>query len=466
MAISLVTSTSSTEVVEDWEKDLKRKNKEIISNGWNVRIIFQNHPDYKGHIRWNTFFQRIEVTGGTLTGCAKPDNLDDLVTWAQDLLFSRHEITLGREETGRRLMAAALFKEYDPLTTYLDSLVWDSVPRIDNWLVTHAGAESEADGYVNFVGRKWLLSCIARAYKPGCKADTVLVAEGDQGAHKSTMLRILGGEWYSAASGVLGDKDSKQLIGAAWICELPDMSSFSRTDRNAMKAFFSMEVDRYRPPYDKQTITVPRRTVFAATTNDEMYLSDPTGNRRFQPVLLGDIDRAALIRDRDQLFAEAVSIYKAASTCLACIEAAKVVPGEDGRCLEHAWWLSAEQKITAKVHACMRNEEDVWAQTVLSFACNPVADLAGTDGKRPAVPLTTENIIRYALRVDGKDLIKIGTREGMRIAGILKRAGFQRKTRGSDSVWVTQVPAPPTTPTLPTHPSTGSPSSTAALLAK
>lgn len=409
-----------------WMGDLKlTKTNETLSNPYNAYVVLKNDEGTHGYIKWNQVMLRVEVTGGILTQCPNPEKLDNIVTKAQDFLAASYDINLGRDEVGRRISYIAEENQYDPLKEYLDDLVWDGDRRLDRWLIDYAGADDNE--YSVFVGRKWMLSCVARAYQPGCKADVVLVAEGDQGAHKSTLFRILGGPWYCEAAGILGDKDSKQLIGAAWICELPDMASFSKTGRNMMKAFFTSAEDRYRPPYAKDTISVKRRAVFAATTNDEKYLGDPTGNRRFHPVLLKEIDRAALIRDRDQLWAEAVAIYKATFNCEDCNALEEVVPGERNRCEMHCWWLTKEELAVAKGEVKARQESDVWKEKVLAFAKKPV-DMSG----KP-VALTTANILIYALDME----IKEGDQsKGMRVSDIMRHAGYYRDRRGTDEDWL------------------------------
>jgi predicted P-loop ATPase len=78
-----------------------------------------------------------------------------------------------------------------------------------------------------------------------------------------------------------------------------------------IKAFLTRTADRYRPPYERYVITVPRQCVFAGSVNPDTYLRDETGNRRFWPVRCGEIDLDGLRRDRDRLWAEAVVRFNA-----------------------------------------------------------------------------------------------------------------------------------------------------------
>jgi len=70
---------------------------------------------------------------------------------------------------------------FHPVREYLEGLAWDGVPRAERWLEDYCAvvpASSEHAGLVRSVAKKWLLSCVARAMKPGCKVDTMLILEG------------------------------------------------------------------------------------------------------------------------------------------------------------------------------------------------------------------------------------------------------------------------------------------------
>ena len=105
-------------------------------------------------------------------------------------------------------------------------------------------------------------------------------------------------------------RDIKEHIVGLWIIELPELSSLGKSDVNRIKAFLSSRTTRFRFAYGRRTTDVPRQCVFIGTVNHSQYLRDETGNRRFWPVKTGKIDMERLKQDRDQLWAEALALYR------------------------------------------------------------------------------------------------------------------------------------------------------------
>jgi predicted P-loop ATPase len=198
---------------------------------------------------------------------------------------------------------------FHPVRDYLDSLVWDGVERASSWLSTYAGVEETP--YSRAVGRIFLVAAVRRIRRPGCKFDEMLVLESPQGGLKSSLLETLAvrEEWFS--DDIPLNADGKKFIEQAqgrWILEAADLAGMRRADVEHLKATLSRRVDKARLSYGRLPVERPRQCIAAGTTNDDRYLRDTTGNRRFWPVRVGEIDLAGLRDDRDQLWAEAAAI--------------------------------------------------------------------------------------------------------------------------------------------------------------
>lgn len=237
----------------------------------------------------------------------------------------------------------------NPLRDWLSGLKWDGKRRVPSWLQVYFGCKSIP--FIHAAGSAWLISAVARVLKPGCKVDHMLVLEGPQGLGKSTALRIMAGDSYFTDE--LPDLNSKdaplQLLGS-WIIEMAELDALSRVETSRIKAFITSSVDKYRPPYGRTTIDVPRASVFAGTVNNYDYLKD-SSNRRFWPVRCEYVDEEGLRSDREQLWAEAAHMY--------------------GR--GDAWWIQSDEvKEEAAQEQALRRATDAWEPTVLEY-------LAGVD---------------------------------------------------------------------------------------
>lgn len=224
--------------------------------------------------------------------------------------LQRHEINVPPVVVGRSVIAVARNIVVHPVRDYLKSLSWDGAPRLDTWAMAYLGVEDTALNRA--MAALWLVAAVARIMQPGCKADHMLILEGPQGIRKSTALKILASEpWFTDELAELGSKDAAQQMRGVWIIEMAELDAMGQADVSRIKAFLSRTTDRYRPPYERYVVTVPRQCVFAGTVNPDTYLRDETGNRRFWPLRCGTIDLDGLRRDRNQLWAEAIARYRA-----------------------------------------------------------------------------------------------------------------------------------------------------------
>jgi predicted P-loop ATPase len=291
---------------------------------------------------------------------------------------------------------------FHPIRDYLDALRWDGTSRLMDWLHTYLGAEKTA--YHSGIGKLFLISMVARIFRPGCKVDYMMTFEGAQGARKSTACAILGGEWFSdSLPDIRSGKDVSQHLNGKWLIEVAELSALDKAEAAALKAFITRPVERYRPSYGRKEVIEQRQCVFIGTTNKTAYLRDETGGRRFWPVKVGTIDTTGLSRDRDQLFAEAVHLFKAGSI----------------------WWPTQTfelEHIAPQQEA--RFEVDAWEDAISRFLMTTTTT-------------TVEIVAREGLFID---LPKIGTADQRRIAASLERLGWKRGERTKTGrPWVRSV---------------------------
>ncbi|MCH9733309.1 MAG: virulence-associated E family protein [Actinomycetia bacterium] len=249
----------------------------------------------------------------------------------------------------------AMDTQYDPVLDYLTGLEWDGTQRLATWLQDYCNAQEltrndNGYGLVKVYSEKWMLSIVARAFMPGAKVDTMLVLMGGQGAKKSTMLKAIAPcDSYAAVQVDPNDKDSVLRASRFAIVEWPELAGASKREQESLKDYFSLSEDRVRPPYGKGDVKIPRRTVFAATTNEDDFLRDSTGSRRYWPVKVGAIDIPGILAVKDQLWAEAVDLYKL-----------KMEKDHDDK-----WWLSTEQDAERASQAEHFEAADPFAEDVM-----------------------------------------------------------------------------------------------------
>lgn len=315
---------------EGWQDQLLRKPEKadgtaggLLAVADNVTTILRAHPEWRGTVAWDERAGAIRFAGEPPFGRNARSGADRAGSeWDDDDATrvagwcARNErlvVADGVALAGARL--AAKTASFDPVKDYFEVLEWDRVPRLSTWLETYAqatGPEIIRRG----VGRMWLISAVARTYEPGCQADYMLVLEGGQGGGKSSLLRAIAPDpsVFQDTPLNLGTKDALQALRGLLICEMAELKAVRGAHSvEEVKAFLSSRTDRYRDSYGHVVAAWPRRCVFAGSVNPEAgaaYLADQTGGRRFWPVPVGETDRTALERDRDQLWAEAVAAYR------------------------------------------------------------------------------------------------------------------------------------------------------------
>lgn len=279
----------------------------VVLNIDNVVRALESHKNLKDMVWYDEFHCRFFTK----------NSKNEPIPWADKnsleltLYFQRH---LGFQKLTRNIIEEAISivghrnLKNEP-KDYMKSLVWDQIPRVDNFFTQAAG--SLDNEYTRAISHNFWVSLIARVFSPGCQVDEMIILEGAQGTYKSTLLKIIGDPWYAQASARPGEKDFYQGLHGKILLEIAEMASFKKSEIEIIKKDITCRVDDIRVVYARYGQKYPRTCIFAGTTNDNHYLTDPTGGRRFMPIEISKIDLEYVKKFRDQFFAEAVHLYQA-----------------------------------------------------------------------------------------------------------------------------------------------------------
>ena len=308
-----VKSDSTKEVTElVWDLDGKGNKQVTVNNFVNA---FKSDPLLNGLLAYDMLKETIVFTRPSFTakGSKKGDLVNDTdISIIKGRIERMHGI-YNDAKLNDAIEQVSSDNAFHPIKLYLESLTWDGVPRIDTFLVDYMGAEDNA--YTREAFRKMLLAAVTRIYEPGRKFDTALVFYSEQGVGKSTLIQRLSKGWFNDSLTNLSGKESYEAIQFAWLVELAELSALRKSDVEAVKNFISKREDTYRGAYARRVKTHKRQCVFFGSTNDDEFLKDATGNRRFFPVEVKRTRKTRLIFEPefdaivDQLWAEAMEGY-------------------------------------------------------------------------------------------------------------------------------------------------------------
>jgi putative DNA primase/helicase len=286
----------------NWRSKLLKKYDKPLETIPNIMLILKHHPEKKGRFTWDTIRQQVLYDGAPLT--------DTHVAAIAEWLGTAMRLPVRSFKLLEQcLCAVAQERPRDLLQEWLAKLPrWDETPRLQTWL--HVVASVEMTPLNKAISRLIPVSMVARALKPGCQYRNVVIFEGLEDSGKSKLVRALAGDgWYVEMPPDLKSKEAHMLIQGAWVAEFGELDSLNRTDETRIKTFITMVTDDYIPKFANRRVSLPRRTIFIGTTNEDSYLKGQTGNTRFLPVKTGAIDVERFLSRREQLFAEALVYY-------------------------------------------------------------------------------------------------------------------------------------------------------------
>ena len=300
---------------EDWRSTLKITEKGGLAQTIeNAVIILKNDPKLKGCLALNEMEHNIvtlrSLPWRKVKGASQWVDADDA---ALRYYLERVYGITGKDRIFDAVNVVAQEHSFHPVRDYLNGCAWDGVPRVETLLIDYLGAEDNP--YTRTVTRKTLVAAVARVFRPGCKFDYMLTLRGRQGLGKSALIGKLGGRWFSDTFITMQGKDAYEQVQGVWIMEVGELAGMRKAEAETIKLYISKQVDRFRPAYGRRLQEFPRQCVFIGTTNEQQFLRDTTGNRRFWVVDTPNEPRLDLWDDLTDatvrlIWAEAVELFK------------------------------------------------------------------------------------------------------------------------------------------------------------
>ncbi|KAG2171869.1 hypothetical protein INT44_002514 [Umbelopsis vinacea] len=302
---------------------------------------------------------------------------------------------------------------FDSAIQWLRTLEWDGVPRIENFLRDYMGVTDSE--YVRAVSRYMWTAMAGRVLSPGCEAPMAPVFVGRQGAGKTRAVKALAPaiDFYSELNLAERDAEASRRMRGRLVLELGELRGLHTRDAESIKAFISRTHEEWRTLYKEFNTHFARRFLFFGTTNQEEFLGDETGERRWLPIMVGVCSPEAIMRDCLQLWAEACVVYD----------------------LTDIDWRDAE-RLAVHVHTAHKIS-DPWTAVVDQWLDTPGDFEDDNSTPRTREFLHANDVLVSALRIDAKAISK---REEMRIGKVLQALGYTRDRRSINKrqikVWI------------------------------
>jgi putative DNA primase/helicase len=403
---------------QPWARELVFGDGGLKAMVHNAILVLNNHPAWKGVFGYDQFAKRVVKRKRTPYG-SEPGPMRDADEIEIAAWFGRRDaygISMPTIQAREATVVVADRNQFHPVREYLHSLKWDGTERIPAFFPDHFNVA--AGPVPTAFALNFFISAVARVMRPGCKADCMLVLEGEQGARKSSFVSALCGEaWFADVGTTPSDKDFFQIIQGRWLVELSELASFNKADNAHIKRALSVQTDTFRPSYGRNAESFPRECIFVGTVNNSDWQRDETGGRRYMPMWVGEINLDAIRDQRDQLWAEALARFKR---------------GEK-------WW---EMPPEARDVQEDRYIEDVWAEPVhrwLDGLCS--SDRYGSGMAAKIQKTTVAEILSRALDVDAK---KQDRAMQTRVGNLLRRMGWRRIEKRVGGIKIRQYCRPTT----------------------
>jgi len=392
------------EIEEELPALRRNRNGEILADLNNIVLGLNSYRVSGCYIAWDEFKGTVVMT----------EQKDGQGGWRPIEDHDAVEFRLRLERIGFKPISREMMRDvikyisnqnkFDSAILWGKGLKWDGVKRIDTFLEKYFGVTDAK--YARAISRYMWSAMAGRLMVPGIKADIAPILIGLQGAGKSTAVAAMSpfDDWFCELDLSADDDKKARMLRGKLVAEFGELRGMYNREVEHIKAFMSRQFEEWVPKFIEYATRYYRRTFFIGTSNEEKVLVDRTGNRRWAPVRVGNVDVEALRTDREQLWAEAIQLFEAEGV------------------------LFREAEILAKAKHSEHMQEDVWLDAISRWLAEENAD-GVLNGCRK---LKLMDVISGALMVD---TARADRKVQLRVADVMRDLGFEKTHSRSGQVW-------------------------------
>ena len=218
----------------------------------------------------------------------------------------------------RDMINSDLARRIHPIRDYVKQLpAWDKKDRVAELAsfvhveaVQEKQTPEEAQELMRWALHKWLVATMADWLSDDICNETILTFIGPQGVYKTTFFRFLlppplRPYYWENSSNSFSQKDDQIALVENCLVEIEEIDAFKDRDNAELKSLSTKITLKIRRPYDKFVMAKHRLAALCATGNQERFLTDETGNRRWLCFRVSSVDNPRKWEfDYEQLYAQ------------------------------------------------------------------------------------------------------------------------------------------------------------------
>lgn len=203
--------------------------------------------------------------------------------------------------------------DYNPFNEYFENLKkWDG--KTDYIKKIADTVQTENNKHFRKTLKRFLVGTIDCLLNQDSVNDVCLVFQSGQGLGKTRWMRSILPKQFQSEYLYEGNidtrnKDHNMYLSQYWFIHLDELETLKSNEIGAIKSYITRQRISVRAAYGRYKTNFVRRASFLGSVNDDKFLSDTTGNRRWLVFKTKKIDYMHKVNP-DDLWAQAYAIYK------------------------------------------------------------------------------------------------------------------------------------------------------------